>query len=75
MISIKVDTSGFERAIRNAMQNVQKQVQYATAVALTDTAKDVRLAEMAAMPQQIDRPSPFTLRGIGYTPASKATLT
>lgn len=70
-IKVKVDFSAAFRQI----ENIKKQVQYATAVALTDTAKDVRLAEMAAMPQQIDRPSPFTLRGIGYRPATKANLT
>jgi hypothetical protein len=75
VISIKIDTSGFERDVRNFLQGVQKQKDYALAVALTETAKDVRLAEMAEMPKQIDRPSPFTLRGIGYTPATKASLT
>lgn len=69
--SIKVDKAALARAFKTA----EKQVDFALAKSMTKTVQDARQDLMAALPKVFDRPVPFTLRGIGYTPASKATLT
>jgi hypothetical protein len=53
----------------------QKQVPFATVVALTMTAKDIQAAEVAVMQQVFDRPTPYTLNALKVTPATKATMT
>lgn len=55
--------------------DVGRQVPYATAVALTRTAK--RLSEMYVkeVDSVFDKPITFTRRGFGFTPANKTTLT
>ncbi|MCC6658897.1 MAG: hypothetical protein IT512_11995 [Rhodocyclaceae bacterium] len=55
--------------------DVGRQVPFATAVALTRTAK--RLSEMyvAEVDRVFDKPVAFTRRGFGFSPATKATLT
>jgi hypothetical protein len=73
MISISV-THNIDDTIRRLQAQAQ-QVPYAVAKALTLTARDARQDVMVRMPEAIDRPTPFTLRGIGYTPSTKATLT
>ena len=73
MLTIKVQ---FDMArLQRQLQEQAKQVQFAMAKALTNTAKDVRQELMDELPKAFDRPVPFTLRGIGYTPASKTSLT
>lgn len=74
MITIKVDTTGIDKLVKQ-LQAQARQIPFATAKALTYTARDARQDVMDRMPQIIDRPTPFTLRGIGYKPANKANLT
>ena len=64
-----------DRVLRGLDERFRRQVPFATAKALTDTAKDVQRDLTAALPRVFDRPTPFTLRAIGITPANKATLT
>lgn len=53
--------------------NVARQVPFATAVALTRTARDVREKHQALMPVIFDRPTRFTLNALQVTPATKQT--
>jgi hypothetical protein len=57
------------------LQAQQKQVVYATAVALTRTAQDAARDVEKELPQVLDRPKPFTVKSIAWKSASKATLT
>jgi len=52
-----------------------KQIPFATAMALTRTAQDVKRAEIATMKQVFDRPTRYVLDALYVQPASKATLT
>lgn len=71
-ISVKGDLT----RVRAQLTGMAKQVRFATAKALTDTARDVQRAEQAEMAQVFDRPAAFTVRqGIGITPATKINLT
>ncbi len=71
---IKVDITGVQQTIA-ALQDKQKQMAYAAAVALTRTAKAVKDAMPALMNAELDRPTPFTTRGLFVTSATKASLT
>ena len=73
MIEIKVDTSGIDRMIQQ-LRAQARQVPFAIAKALTLTARDARQDVIDKLPAIIDRPTPFTLRGIGYKPANKVNL-
>ena len=53
----------------------QQRVREATARGLSDTVRETRLDVMRELPRVFDRPVPFTLRGIGYTPAHPSALT
>ena len=72
MVSIK--TEGLEKAI-SVIGNVGKQVRYATAVALTKTAKRVEKRLQQDMLDAFDNPTPWTARGTFTKPATKADLT
>lgn len=73
MLTINV-TSNIDETIKR-LQAQAKQVPFAIAKSLTQTAVGGRSDAMAALPTEFDRPVPFTMRGIGYTPANKSTLT
>ena len=49
---------------------LEKQIRFATAVALTKTVKDVQTALPAALDKVFDRPTPFTKKGT-YTKAAR----
>lgn len=72
MIRVKVE--GLDATLAH-LAGMQKQVRFAAAVALTNTAKAVKTALPAVMNRELDRPTPFTTRGIFVTPAKKDTLT
>ncbi len=72
MININV-SSNIDETIRR-WQAKQKQVTYAIAVALTKTAQSAAADVQQAMPTEIDRPIPFTVKSIGWQMATKATL-
>lgn len=54
--------------------NLEKQVRFATAKALTRTAQAVQRAMPTALAQDLDRPNDFTKRGTFVTPARKDNL-
>ncbi|MDK9705005.1 MAG: hypothetical protein OEL20_17910 [Sulfuritalea sp.] len=55
--------------------DIGKQVPFATAVALTRTAKRLIPFEQAEVRRVFDRPIPYTIKAFGTTPATKANLT
>ena len=69
-ISIKADV----KAAKKMLRGFQKQIPFATATALTDTVKAVQRAEQKQMPRKLDRPTPFTIRGIAFEKATKSKL-
>lgn len=52
----------------------QRQIPFATALALTRTAQAVKRAEIAEMQRVFDRPTPYTLNALYVKPATKANL-
>ncbi|MDP2196822.1 MAG: hypothetical protein Q8J72_12670 [Rhodocyclaceae bacterium] len=60
---IKVAMIGLD-AVKRTVANLEKQTRYATAVALTRTAKAVKDAMPAALERDLDRPTPFTKKGL-----------
>ncbi len=74
MVPISIRTNIAE--VKKTLSDVAKtQLPFAIARALTDTAKDVQRLLTAALPRQLDRPTPFTMRAFAVTPATKKTLT
>lgn len=71
VVKVSVDVSATIRQ----MQNLRKQIRYATAVALTRTAQDARAEIPAALDRALDRPTPFTKRGTFVQRATPSTLT
>ena len=63
-------------AVVSRLNDLQRRhVPFATALALTRTAQEVRKAEVEEMKRVFDRPTPFTLRSLYLKPATKADLT
>lgn len=71
-ISIKVEGIDGVKAMLNNL--AQKQIPYATALALTRTAQDIKQAEYAEMQKVFDRPTPYTLQSLYLKPATKQSL-
>lgn len=74
MISIKVDTSGL-KSVGAMLSGMEKQVRFATAKALTLTAKNVEKSVYDEMRSKFDRPTPTTMRSLRTKPATKQDLT
>lgn len=70
-IKVKADL----REITRGLRAYRRQIPFATAVALTRTANDVKDAEQKQINKQVDRPVRFTVNAIGIRPANKRTLT
>lgn len=70
-LRVKADVKQVTRYL-NKIQ--RKQVPFATALALTTTAKDAQAEEIKQMSTRMDRPTPFTLKGVTIIPAKKNRL-
>jgi hypothetical protein len=70
-ISMKADIKQATAKLRGAQR---KQIPFATAKALTNTAWDVAKEEKRQLPMKLDRPTPFTLRAFGVKRATKNRL-
>jgi hypothetical protein len=70
MVSISAQTNAddLQRRLNNA---IARQMPFATALALTETAKDIRTSIQGKMPRVFDRPTPFTLNAFQVVPATK----
>lgn len=56
------------------LQNIKKQIPYATAQALTSVARQIQEAEKAQMRKVLENPTPFTVNAIGSIGARKDNL-
>lgn len=74
MITIKVATD-VAKLTSHLRDIEQRQIPFATATALTAVAKHAQASITAQLPSIFDRPTPFTMRAIGMTPARKSDLT
>ena len=52
----------------------RKQLPFASALAMTWTAKDIQAEEIVTMKRVFDRPTPYTLNALRVVPARKTTL-
>ena len=71
MITIKVDN----KAALAALAGLEKQVRFATARALTATAKKIQEGMPAELERALDKPTDFTKRGTFLKAATKDSLT
>jgi len=71
---IKISVRGDIRVAIERLSLAERQVPYATARALTKTAKAVQLELEKEIKQVFDRPTPFTERALYTNPATKARL-
>lgn len=71
MITITVDTRETTRWLNDLER---KQIPFATSVALNKTAQDVQAGLVSGM-SVLDRPKPFTLRGVYVVRSTKGNLT
>jgi len=69
-MDIKIDTSRFMKI----SESMEKQVRYATMIALSDTAIDVAKVEKQLIKQSIDRPTAFTVNAPRYIRATRSRL-
>jgi len=70
--ALRVDLRDFRRGLDDM---AKRQLPFAAALALTETARAVAEAESAALPEVFDRPTPFTGRAFGVIGARKSNLT
>lgn len=73
MLKIDVKLVGLD-ALKARLANQQKQIRFATAVALTRTTRAVKDAMPMVMERELDRPTSFTKRGLYVKGASPARL-
>lgn len=73
MLTISV-TSDLEQRVSQFARIANDQVPFATAVALTRTAKLAKQEIERQLPSLIDRPTAFTMKGFRLWPASKRSL-
>ena len=52
----------------------RKQIPFATVLAMTMTARDVRDAEFSTMKRVFNRPTPYALNALQVVPATKQTM-
>jgi len=70
--SVRFDLTQFER---NLTDIERRQLPYAVALTLTETAKGGRLEVQREMNRVFDRPMPYAKRGVVYDMATKQNLT
>lgn len=67
-ISVKTNT---KELLKDVSSLFNKQIPFATSMAINNTAFGLRGWEMAQMPALLDRPTPFTLRGVRVKKGNK----
>jgi hypothetical protein len=71
MITVKIE--GLD-ALRARLAGMEKQVKFAAAKALTQTANKIKAAVPAELDKALDRPTPFTKRGLYVKGAKRDNL-
>lgn len=71
---IKITAYGLTDQLAELTDLAQRQIPFATALALTRTAQDVKAALEAEMPKVFDRPTRWTLNSLRLIPARKDRL-
>lgn len=71
---MKINVTSNVQEVIKGMRAQAKQMNFATAVALTKTAQKVRAAIPAGLDRQLDRPTPFTKNGTYLKRAEKTNL-
>ena len=64
--------SDVDKALKGMSVLQRKQMPFAAALGLTNTAKKVMKVEQRMMVKQLDRPTPFTVKGVRWQGANKA---
>lgn len=59
------------KATIRGLANAERQIAFGLAQGLTETAKDAKRDVDLSMPGRLDRPTPFTRRGVAITPARR----
>ena len=67
-ISVKSDV---DKALKSMRGLQRKQMPFAAALGLSMTAKKVAKVEQRMMVRKLDRPTPFTIKGVRWQGASK----
>ena len=62
------------RELSGHLQKLQKQIPFATAQALTITARKIQAAEKVALSRKLDNPTPFTVNAVGSAGARRDNL-
>lgn len=68
---MSVDTTAIERGLNNVARS---QLPFAVALGINDVAGQIRDAEQTSLSRDLDRPTPFTKRGMFVARASKRKL-
>ena len=66
--------ANIKQLTRQLSEMAESQIPFATALALTKTAQSAQRSELIAMERQLDRPTPFTKRGVAIRKATKNNL-
>jgi len=72
MLEMSVDTRAIERRLNSLAAS---QLPFAVALGINDVAGQIREAEQSSLARDLDRPAPFTKRGMFVARASKRKLT
>jgi len=64
--------SNVKQLTKNLSEIAEKQIPFAMALTLTRTVQSAQRSEKIAMNRQLDRPTPFTLRGVAIERATKS---
>lgn len=70
----RLDARGLREGLAELTQIEQRQIPFATAVALTETAKLIKSAVEDDMRSVFDRPTPYTMNALRLVPATKQKL-
>jgi hypothetical protein len=71
MLSLDTNIDAFERSL-TAFE--LRQLPFATSLAINDTLNDIKRAEERQLERRLDRPTPFTKRGLAVKRATKRRL-
>lgn len=71
MLQMSVDTRAIERRLSSVAKS---QLPFAVALGINDVAGQIAEAEQSALERDLDRPAPFTKRGLTVARASKRKL-